>query len=129
MWCFRVGSEPPLPSKEEHIAKAEGNSALALSMTLENQPKIDWALVILFYSAMHYVEAYLATLGQHLRSHTTRDNFVGRDARLRKIFSEYQDLKYYGYNARYEMQKFTAADVTDAATSLATVEAYIRTIL
>ena len=98
-------------------------------MTLENQPKIDWALVILFYSAMHYVEAYLATLGQHLRSHTTRDNFVGRDARLRKIFSEYQDLKYYGYNARYEMQKFTAADVTDAATSLATVEAYIRTIL
>jgi hypothetical protein len=88
-----------LPSKEDHIAKAEGNSTLALSMTLESQPKIDWALVILFYAEMHYVEAYLATVGQHLRSPTARDNFVGRDARVRKIFSEYQDLKYYSYNS------------------------------
>jgi hypothetical protein len=36
--------------------------------------------------------------------------FVGRDVKLRKIYSEYQDLKYFGYNARYEMQKFTASE-------------------
>jgi hypothetical protein len=118
-----------LPSKEDHIAKAEGNSTLALSMALDSQPKIDWALVILFYAAMHYVEAYLATVGQHLRSHTTRDKFVGRDARLRRIYSEYQDLKYYGYNARYEMQEFTASDVTDATASFAAVKTYIKTLL
>ena len=98
-------------------------------MTLENQAKIDWALVILFYAALHYVEAYLATVGQHLRNHAARDSFVGRDARLRAIFSEYQDLKYYGYNARYEMQGFTASNVTDAAKSFAKVKTHIKAIL
>jgi hypothetical protein len=119
-----------LPSKEAHITKADGNAALALSMTLENQAKIDWTLVILFYAAMHYVEAYLATVGQHLRSHTSRDNIVGRDAKLRKIFAEYQDLKYYGYNARYELLGFTANDVTNtAAKHFATIKAHIKAIL
>jgi len=84
---------------------------------------------MLFYAAMHYVEAYLATVGQHLRSHTTRDNFVGRDARLRRIYSEYQDLKYYGYNARYEMQTFNAADVADATADLTTVKSHIIKLL
>ena len=98
-------------------------------MTLDNQTSVDWALVILFYAGMHYVEACLATVGQHLRSHTTRDNFVGRDAQLRKIYSEYQDLKYYGYNARYEMQTFTASDVAAAAANFAKVKSHIVAIL
>lgn len=102
---------------------------MALSMASDSQAKIDWALVILFYAAMHYIEAYLATLGQHLRSHTTRDNFVGRDVQLRRIYSEYQDLKYFGYNARYEMQKFTASDVAQAKTNFDTVKAHISAIL
>lgn len=73
-------------------------------MPLTDQTRIDWALVILFYAALHYVEAYLATVGQHQRSHTTRDNVVARDPNLKKIFSEYQDLKFYGNNARYEVR-------------------------
>ena len=118
-----------MPSTEEHIAKADGNSTLALSMKLDSQAKIDWALLILFYAAMPYVEAYLATVDQHLRSHSARDNFVGRDPRLRKIFSEYQDLKYYGFNARYEMQKFTASDVAVATANFTTVKTHIAAVL
>lgn len=104
-----------MPSKQEHITKADGNATFAGSLPLDNQSRIDWALVALFYAAMHYVEAYLATVGQHLKSHTTRDNVIGRDSTLRGIFSEYQDLKYYSYNARYEMCGFTAGDVTNHA--------------
>lgn len=118
-----------MPTKAEHLARAEGNCTLALSMALDSQAKIDWVLVILFYAAMHYVEAYLATVGQHLRSHTARDGFVGRDPNLRRIYSDYQDLKYFGYNARYEMQKFVASDVTHVTTSFATIQAHIKTIL
>ena len=62
-----------MPSKLEHVTKADGNAAFALSLTLDNQTRIDWALVALFYAAMNYVEAYLATSNQDLRSHTTRD--------------------------------------------------------
>ncbi len=119
-----------MPSKQEHIKKAAGNAAFALSLPLSDQTRIDWALVILFYAALHYVEAYLATLGQNLRSHTTRDNAVGRDAKLKMIFSEYQDLKFYGYNARYEASGFKTQDVTDiAAKNFAKIEAHLRPLL
>jgi hypothetical protein len=104
-----------VPTKEQHVSKAEGNAKLALSLALDNQTRIDWALVILFYAAMHYVEAYLAKSGVHLRSHETRDRAMSREFALRKIFKEYADLKYYGYNARYEFASFKATDVTDRA--------------
>ena len=68
-------------------------------------------------------------VGQHLRSHAARDNFLARDTRLRKIYVEYQDLKYYGYNARYEMSKFTPTDVAGAAATFAVVKSYIYQFL
>jgi hypothetical protein len=48
-----------VPSKDEHIKKAEGNETFAASIQPDNQTQIDWTLVILFYAAVHYVEAYL----------------------------------------------------------------------
>lgn len=119
-----------MPSKDQHVAKADGNAALALSLTLDNQSRIDWALVILFYAAMHYVEAYLAKSGVHLRNHTTRDNAISRDSSLRKVFKEYSDLKYFGYNARYEIFGFKATDVIDkAAKHYAVIKAHLTPLL
>ena len=119
-----------MPAKQEHVQKAEGNAAFALSLTLDSKPKIDWALIALFYAAMHYVEAYLATQNIHLRSHQTRDNAIGRDSKLKKIFVDYQDLKYYGYAARYEPSTFTPKDVTGmAAPGFATIKAHIKPLL
>lgn len=119
-----------MPSKQDHVRKADENAAFALSLTLDNQTRIDWALIILFYSALHYVEAYLATLGQHLKSHRSRDSVVGRDPNLKKIFPEYQDLTFYGYNARYEMYGFTSDDVTKrAAKEFAAVKTHLKPLL
>ncbi len=101
-----------------------------MSLRLDSQTRIDWALIALFYAAMHYVEAYLATLGQHVRSHTTRDTYLGRDINLKKVYTEYQDLKFYGYSARYEMFRFKAEDVTNqAAKHFATIKANIQPLL
>jgi hypothetical protein len=90
---------------------------------------IDWALIMMFYAAMHYVEAYLANFGVHLKSHTARDSYIGKETKLRQIFVDYQDLKFYGYNARYEMVKFVASDFTNAAQSLAKIKAYLTPLL
>lgn len=110
--------------------KADGNASLALSLKLDNQSGIDWALTMLFYAAMHYVEAYLARTNVHLRSHTTRDNAMSRDSSLRKVFREYADLKYFGYNARYEVAGFKAGDVTNvAAKHYATIKAALIPLL
>jgi hypothetical protein len=116
-----------LPSKDEHINKADGIVVLATSLPLKTQAEIDWSLVMFFYAAVHYVEAYLSTKGQHLRSHTTRDSYMGKDSTLKKIYAEYQDLKFYGYNARYEVSRFTRKDVTnEAAVSFQDIKSYLE---
>ena len=119
-----------MPSKDEHLAKASGNEAFAGTITTANQACIDWTLVVLFYAAVHYVEAYLAVkMSAHLRSHTTRDSYVGRLADLKKIFKEYQHLKYFGYNARYEVYGFSAQDTVEAMKDIAAVRSQITPLL
>ena len=114
-----------MPSRDQHVTKADGNAAFALTLPLDSQPQIDWALVALFYAAMHYIEAYLAPTF-HVKSHETRDKYINREAHLRRIFKEYSHLKYFGFNARYEVCGFTAADVKDeAAKDYETIKAHI----
>ncbi len=119
-----------MPTKDQHIQKASDNEAFAGKLDTASQVSVNWKLIILFYVAVHYVEAYLAkSLGMHVRSHTTRDSYIAREANLRKIGTSYMHLKYYGYNARYEPDEFTAADVNDALGYLATVKAAISPLL
>ena len=119
-----------MPTKDEHVAKAKGNETFADSIEPTNQTRIDWKLVVLFYSAVHYVEAYLAnSMGMHLRSHTTRDSYVSKESNLKKIRVSYGHLKYYGYNARYEIDQFTAQDVNDALAYLAQVKGTLQPLI
>lgn len=125
--CARVGT---VPNKDEHLEKAQGNEVFAASITPDNQTKTDWLLVVLFYAAVHYVEAYLARhLQVHLKSHTTRDSWVGRESNLKKIYTAYQHFKYYGYNARHEVSGFTVADTQDALGDLSKIKAHITPML
>ena len=109
-----------MPTRDEHVTKAQGNEAFADSIDPTSQSRIDWKLVILFYTAMHYVEAYVAkVMEMHLRSHQTRDSYIAKEANLKKIRVSYGHLKYYGYNARYELDGFTVKDVLEAKEYLA----------
>jgi hypothetical protein len=119
-----------VPTKDEHVNKASENEAFASGLNVNSQASINWKLVVLFYTALHYVEAYLAdALGQHGRSHTTRDNYVARETNLRPIKNEYGHLKFYGYNARYEPDQFTQNDVQDALNDLAQLKNHIQPLL
>jgi hypothetical protein len=119
-----------VPTKDEHVKKADENEKLAATMQPSNQASINWKLVILFYTALHYVEAYLAKqMNFHLRSHTTRDGWITKEANLRKVRTEYFHLKFFGYNARYEADSFTAKEVAEALTYLTKVKATIQPLL
>jgi hypothetical protein len=119
-----------VPTRDEHVAKAEGNETFAAAIQRNTQTEIDWTLVVLFYAAVHYVEAYLyKQWGQHVRSHTTRDKYFGKEAILKKIFAQYSHLKYYGYNARYEVSGFTAKDTQDATKYLAEIKKQLIPVL
>ncbi len=119
-----------MPTRDEHVRKAQENQAFNDEFDSSTQARIDWKLVVYFYTAMHYVEAYLAkTLGMHGRSHTTRDNYIAREAGLKQIGTEYMHLKYYGYNARYEPPQFNAQDVKDAEGYLTALKAKLLPML
>jgi hypothetical protein len=119
-----------VPTREQHIKKASENETFAGALDSATQASLNWKLVIMFYAAIHYVEAYLAKqLNQHLRSHTTRDNYVARESNLRSIRNQHSHLKFYGYNARYEPDQFTDRDVKDAIGDLADVKAKITPLL
>jgi hypothetical protein len=119
-----------VPTRDEHVKKAEDNETFVATIQPNSQAEIDWTLVILFYAAVHYVEAYLFKYwGQHVRSHTTRDKYFGKEASLKKIFSSYSHLKFYGYNARYEVSGFTKTDAQDAAKDLAAIKSVLIPLL
>ena len=97
-----------------------------MSIVLKDRTAIDWALITLFYAGVHYVEAYLATIGQHVRSHQTRDNIMGRDRNLRNVFKNHGDLKSFGYTARYETSTFAASIVEDASSYLSEIKTHLE---
>jgi len=88
-----------LPSKDDHLARAQHNEFFAQST---DNPFFDWKLTGIFYSALQYVDAYLATLGVHPPTHAARLTYVERSAKLKRIRRDYRDLLNESRTARYE---------------------------
>jgi len=97
-----------VPDRSAHIDKARSNEALSLSLRATPYP--DWAATVLFYAALHLVEAVLAPLTQ-LRTHVRRDNVVATDPRLRPIYVHYRELYDRSLDARYNCVAFTGQHV------------------
>ncbi|MCI0455212.1 MAG: hypothetical protein L0Y68_09495 [Candidatus Dadabacteria bacterium] len=99
-----------MPSLYEHKQKAEHNERFANSLALNSTPYLDWVVTGLFYSAIHYIDAYLANFqGIHPYSHEDRDDKVLRY--LRKINRDYRELKDDSKNARYNMRNFSVDEI------------------
>ncbi len=73
-----------MPSRAEHEAKAQANERIAAQFHLADSDEVAWAVTILFYAALHYLEAYFdETAGAHYSLHT--DRFFDTDALPRRI--------------------------------------------
>jgi hypothetical protein len=122
-----------MATQQEHVAKADNNAAFAKSLDLKSQVNVDWALTALFYSGMHYVEAYLAKIQALPHTHDThgkRDKFFVFDAKLKKVSHEYFDLKNFGLKARYDCRAIKASEVTkEAIPALETIKKHIQGII
>lgn len=66
---------------------------------------------MLFYSALHRIEAYFATRGVHSANHTIRDDHINNDTNTRPFYKTYRRMKSYSMNARYTAISFTVTDV------------------
>ena len=94
-----------VPSRPDHLAKAESNQIL--SRALQAGPNVDWSVTILFYAALHLVEATLAPQ-THSPSHRDRFANIRRDPRLQPIHDDYRYLYDMSLRSRYNCQVFTA---------------------
>jgi uncharacterized protein (UPF0332 family) len=113
-----------LPTKPEHISKAERNEKFA--ETVSKTAYLDWAVTIIFYAALHYVDAILAVSGIHPDNHTQRDAAIGTNETLRIVRPEYRLLETVSQNARYRAMKIEAADLAEAQKNFTTLRAHLR---
>jgi len=103
---------PPPPTATEYIQQAAHNAALASFLRTNKPEYLDWAVTCLFYSAVHYVNAYLAHSKTPIpRRHRAGDsgqpgrlNIVQQDGTLKAIYKNYRHLDDESRDARYELR-------------------------
>jgi hypothetical protein len=80
---------------------------------LDNTPYLDWVVNGIFYSAVHYVDAYFATNRFHPRDHLRRIVRITEDNNLGRLFYEncYRPIDQHSKAGRYNMRIFTSIEV------------------
>ena len=105
---------------QEHLQQARQNEALAQQLGSPPLEAHDWAITILFYSLLHFVDAYLLqyqniTPGGHTATWRKGQRIPGRNdyvtLHLPQISGEYKVLYSASRRARYEGAYLTPSSV------------------
>ena len=116
-----------MPTKEEHLIQAERNEKLAA--TLAHTQYTEWTVTVLFYAAVHYIEAFLAVRQIHCDQHSERNEYVRKIPQLRTIGREYLRLRTISRQARYYAQPITGEDVRVAQENLNAIAKQIKYVM
>lgn len=124
-----------MPKAQQHYNQIRHNKAFLQSFTSVGKGTTaypDWSLTILFYSALHFIELYLARRkNQHCISHAERNRVYCADPQLKVIYNDYKRLDDWSRDARYGCAgpTFTPMDVLDGYKRFNRIEAYITSVL
>ncbi len=90
-----------MPTRGDHLNQAAHNQSFYASFHKARYP--DWAVTVLFYTGLHYVDAFLASLEspQHPGSHPARRKCFVSVPQLAPIWDNYRTLEDASRNARY----------------------------
>lgn len=97
--------------QKRHVSKAAHNEEFWNFITNEHEKYSDWAVVSIFYSAMHFIDAFFGKKGKHLKSHDMADKEIAQDKELRSIYTDYRTLKDYRWKASYWLTRFTKSEI------------------
>lgn len=88
-----------------HLLKAERNKQFLEAYLMKLLDKCpDWVSIVAFYSALHFVEAYIKkNQGLDFKQHEERHRFMSHH--VSEIFSVYYRLYDLGFSARYKSMK------------------------
>lgn len=114
-----------MPVKEQHLLKAERNATFAQFLA-EKTKYIDWAVTMLFYSALHYFDAVLAVSGEHPKNHQERHDAIDVNDTLKQVYREYRVLETASWNSRYFTMPIEAADWQAVKPKFDTLRSHVR---
>jgi len=99
-----------------------------ISTRLETLGANDWAVTTLFYSAVHWIDAYLEVGGQirHPKDHGERYREIRGNGFLRGLYPAYRELDDRSRDARYECAAFSSANVLHLRGLLVRIESAVR---
>lgn len=101
-----------LSNEFQHISQAQHNE-LFLSSIEKTPDYLDWKFIVLFYSALHYGDAFLAKkYRKHCKTHTDRKNTYSQINR-KDLFLAYKNLEDFSRTARYYPEGISALTETD----------------
>ncbi|HEY8692548.1 MAG TPA: hypothetical protein VIR57_07380 [Chloroflexota bacterium] len=98
-----------MPSADRHRAQARRNARA--SEDFQGLGYHDWAVTALFYSAIHWIDAYLATLNVHSYGHVQQARYVEQIAPIKPLLRHLSQLQRRSEDARYQLLSFTSSDV------------------
>jgi hypothetical protein len=125
-------------STREHLQVAARNQKLARDLLglaasgVLQPPPYEWIVVIAFYSAIHYVNAYVWEIHkEEVKSHWKRSDWVGKESSLEACRGEYLRLENVSFSSRYDRRASISAAEADQLvnTDLTIVESVVRAAL
>jgi len=101
----------------QHLEQAMLNEQLAMWLaSREPERAASWAIIMLFYSALHYIDAYLEGVrAVSSPSHEAQDANIAADPEMqnRQVVERFQVLRQASIEARYRMRCFTVDEFYD----------------
>ena len=114
-----------LPNKESHLSNAMHNKNFFEDIIGDNSEYYDWSATVIFYCAVHLVEAYFAEKNVHHFSHSDRKDDIYLDASLNKIKLPYKQLESLSRSARYDCVIISKDQIDKTKSYLEAIEKYI----
>jgi hypothetical protein len=110
----------------KHIEQAALNEKLAEH--LSRTPYADWRCTVIFYAALHYIQAYFSQYSSVVfERHVDRDDAIVRDRNIAPIRNDYRSLKDWSQDARYNMCKPSVAEFSgDIVPSLIAIKRHLK---
>jgi len=114
-----------VPTQDEHVKKAERNEVFAEFLAIKTK-YIDWAVTVLFYAAVHYMDAILAVSQVHPEDHKERKAAIAVNDTLKRVYPEYHKLETLSWNSRYFAMPIGADDWNNVKPHFDTLRGHIR---
>ena len=98
-------------TKEGHLQQAAHNEKFFQTFDLDKTEFRDWVITTAFYTALHWINAYLTTQSVRPKNHKMRENAIGMYSVTKKIAWEYSELKNHAFNSRYRGIRLSAKEI------------------